>query len=117
MRVKMRTTYAGPHGTCSAGGTLDLPPPVAYDLIERGYASQVGAPERGAVIETAILPAHETAALHAGADTAQIPDDWRTFNADDTKALAASLGAGDDVRTKAQAVEFIDAELAKRGQA
>lgn len=45
--------------------------------------------------------------------TAVIPDGWREFNAADTVALAASLGAI-DIKTKAPAVEFIEAEVERR---
>ncbi len=43
-----------------------------------------------------------------------IPDDWETFNAADSVALARALGADDGVKTKAAAVEFIAAEVEKR---
>lgn len=46
----------------------------------------------------------------------EIPDDWREFNAAETVALAAALGAI-DIKTKAPAVEFIDAELERRAAA
>lgn len=58
----MRTTMAGPSGTAAAGDVLDLAPAAAYDLIERGYAVQVGAaaaPEPAP--EQATAPAPETA--------------------------------------------------------
>ena len=45
---------------------------------------------------------------------ADIPADWETFNAADTVALARTLGADDAVKTKAAAVEFVAAEVAKR---
>lgn len=43
-----------------------------------------------------------------------IPDGWEKLNAADTVALAQKLGAGDDVKTKAVAVDFIKDEIAKR---
>lgn len=62
--------------------------------------------------------AEEAAAAGPPADPPlAIPADWREFNAEDTKALAHRLGAGDDVTTKAKAVEFIEAELATRATA
>lgn len=44
---------------------------------------------------------------------AEIPGDWREFNAAETVALAATLGAV-DIKTKAPAVEFIEAEVERR---
>lgn len=44
----------------------------------------------------------------------QIPEGWEKLNAADSIALARKLGAGDDVKTKAVAVDFITAEIAKR---
>lgn len=42
MKVRMRTTMAGPGvPTVIAGQTADLPPKIARDLIEKGYAEQV----------------------------------------------------------------------------
>lgn len=43
-----------------------------------------------------------------------IPPLWETFLAADAVALARSLGAGDDVKTKALAAEFIAAEVGRR---
>lgn len=56
---------------------------------------------------------------HEFADIAsvEIPDDWQTFNAAKSVALAQALGAGDPVKTKAAAAEFIAAEVARRGVA
>ena len=42
--------------------------------------------------------------------TVEIPDDWREFNASETVALATALGAV-NIKTKAPAVEFIEAEI------
>ena len=46
----------------------------------------------------------------------EVPDAWREFNAADTVALAAALGAV-NIKTKAPAVEFIEAEVARRAAA
>lgn len=43
----------------------------------------------------------------------EIPDDWREFNAAETVALAVALGAV-DIKTKAPAIEFIEAEIERR---
>lgn len=45
-----------------------------------------------------------------------IPDGWREFNAADTVALAAALGAV-DIKTKAPAAEYIDTEIQRRAAA
>lgn len=59
------------------------------------------------------LKAEETP---ASTGTVEIPDDWREFNAAETVALAVALGAI-DIKTKAPAVEFIEAELERRAAA
>jgi len=41
MRVMMRTTYAGPRGTCSAGGFIDLPDAEAKSIIDGNYGVEV----------------------------------------------------------------------------
>jgi hypothetical protein len=46
-----------------------------------------------------------------------IPEEWQTFNAAETIALARALGADDSVRTKAAATVFIEAEIAPRVEA
>lgn len=46
----------------------------------------------------------------------EIPDAWREFNAADTVALAAALGAV-DIKTKAPAIEYIEAEIERRAAA
>lgn len=38
MRVKMKTTSAGPNGTVLAGATIDVDEQVAVDLVGGGYA-------------------------------------------------------------------------------
>lgn len=48
--------------------------------------------------------------------TVEIPDAWREFNAAETVALAAALGAI-DIKTKAPAVEYIEAEVERRAAA
>lgn len=46
----------------------------------------------------------------------EIPDAWREFNAAETVALATSLGAV-DIKTKAPAIEYIEAEIERRAAA
>lgn len=41
MQVKMRTTYAGPGGTCQAGQVINLEDALAQSLIESGQAVKV----------------------------------------------------------------------------
>lgn len=42
MKVRMKTTLAGPGGNASVGDIVDLPKGEAYALIEGGYAEQPG---------------------------------------------------------------------------
>ena len=41
MLIRMRTTYAGPAGTCAAGAEISLPDDVATALIKSGNAEKV----------------------------------------------------------------------------
>jgi|GEM_PF-3996252 len=60
MLIKMLSHYAGPNGTCPAGGIIDIPSRVeAYGLIEGGYAEQVES--EPPAIEQAVGVAPETA--------------------------------------------------------
>lgn len=72
----MRTTLAGPSGTAAAGDVLDLPEAAAYDLIERGYAVQLGAVQVGAVhvgAAPASDPAPAEQATASAPETAEAP--------------------------------------------
>ncbi len=42
MRIEMKTLYAGPDRTISPGQVVDLPDDEARELIDGGYAVQVG---------------------------------------------------------------------------
>lgn len=64
MKVKMRTYYAGPSGSCGAGATIDLADAEARGLIAGGYATEV---------ETATAPAPDVA-LEAAAEAAETAD-------------------------------------------
>lgn len=65
MRVKMRTSYAGPAGSCAAGGIVDVPEAEAAGLVAGGYAEVVPVPAPAPIVEevaeTATAPAVETA--------------------------------------------------------
>lgn len=41
MKVKMRTTSAGPRGVLDAGKVYDLPAKQAEELVEGGYAVEI----------------------------------------------------------------------------
>lgn len=41
MKIKMRTTMAGPAGVVIAGQVVDLPKAEAYALVEGRYADQI----------------------------------------------------------------------------
>jgi len=45
--VEMLTTYAGPEGTCDAGGLIDLPEKQAKDFVKSGFAKYATRPVRG----------------------------------------------------------------------
>ncbi len=45
MKVRMRTQYAGPSGTCGPGKIIDLPQKEARELIKGKYAEAVNAPQ------------------------------------------------------------------------
>lgn len=52
MKVKMRTTMAGPAGVFHAGQVVDLPKAEAYALCEGRFAEQVGEePEAAALTQ------------------------------------------------------------------
>ncbi len=54
MRIRMKTTMAGPAGGASVGQVIDRPKAEAYALIEGGFAEQIES-------ETADVVAPETA--------------------------------------------------------
>lgn len=72
MKIKLRTTYAGPAGTHASGSIVDMPDDEAKGLIDGGYAAQVGdapeappapsaEPEPEPEVETAAVEVVETA--------------------------------------------------------
>lgn len=77
---------------------------VAGDVVE-GDLARVAIEQRWATEQVVVVEPKPPA---------DIPADWETFNAAETVALARTLGADDAVKTKAAAVEFIAAEVAKR---
>ena len=114
MKVKMKTTYAGPAGTCNAGGTIDVPPAEAKDPIGGGYAVAVeeeGVPTpgkkkqgKGQKAETATLPAGENAALsNSGGEGAATPP---AGDGDDT----APAGEGDDTLASGEGADTVPGE-------
>lgn len=63
MRIKLRTTVAGPSGSGGAGQTVDFPDDFARSLVDGGYAE---------VIETADLPLPPVVTPQADAETAVV---------------------------------------------
>lgn len=61
MRIKLRTTMAGPEGVHLAGKEVDLPDDQAEDLLLHGFADFV----RTEATETANLPQPEETAVKA----------------------------------------------------
>ena len=76
----------------------------------------VGAVVEGDLARVAIEQGWAIAEAVEPAPPVEIPADWETFNAAKTVALAHALGAELSVKTKAAAVEFVAAEVAKRAQ-
>lgn len=62
MRVRLKTTYAGPAGVFQAGTVCDFPPAEAMALVGGGYADAVDAP---VVPEAAVMPEYEQAVMPA----------------------------------------------------
>lgn len=58
MRVRLRTTLAGPDLAAGAGDTVTVPPSLGATLVEAGYA----VPDTPAQLERSIAPPPETAA-------------------------------------------------------
>lgn len=46
MKIKLRTTYAGPAGTGSAGSVMNVPDDVGRDLVAGGYAEDLTPPDK-----------------------------------------------------------------------
>jgi len=63
MRVRMRTTYAGPAGTARAGQTIELEDEQAAALLSAGYAEEVVEPAAEASGAADATPADETATI------------------------------------------------------
>ena len=53
MKIRMRTTYAGPHGNCDPGGVIDLDDTEGKRLIAAGFAEPANVPHISAKIEAA----------------------------------------------------------------
>lgn len=64
-----------------------------------------------------LVPQQGPAPAPAAGGPPAIPATWRELGAAKMVALARSLGAGDDVTTKAAAATFIDAKVAERAAA
>ena len=63
MKIKMRTTMAGPNGVIHAGEVVDVPKAEAYALCEGRYAEQIEAEPEAA----AMAPPENTARPRARA--------------------------------------------------
>ena len=62
MRIRMRTTMAGPGGNAGPGDVIDRPKAEAYALIEGGFAEQIeAAPTTQEEVETATVDQPEAA--------------------------------------------------------
>lgn len=63
VKIKMKTSMAGPHISCGAGQVIEVSAEQARDLIEGGYAERVGASASPPRTESAVLDGGETAAI------------------------------------------------------
>ncbi len=69
IRVRMKTTMAGPNGTASPNGTVLVPEQEATDLVAGGYAEYVDSPPTTATGEATDLPPAAEAGTPAAAAT------------------------------------------------
>ena len=60
IKVKMKTSMAGPNGSCGVGQVIAVSAAEAHDLIEGGFAELVGTPPQ---TESASLEGGETAVV------------------------------------------------------
>ena len=60
IKVKMKTSMAGPNGSCGVGQVIAVSAEEAHDLIEGGFAERVGAAPQ---TESSVLEGGETAAV------------------------------------------------------
>jgi hypothetical protein len=113
-KLSDRVTKTWPAGWPFDMDGREVPTPVAHAARRAGACVFAGEDAEKSEAEFQQLEAERKAKEEAQA-AVEIPDDWKSFNAADTVELAKKLGAGDDVATKAQAADFIAAEIAKRG--
>jgi len=74
MKVRMKSTMAGPTIMVLAGSTIDLDPAHARALVAAGYAEFVDAPApEAAVVEVAEVPPAPEAAVVEAEETAVLP--------------------------------------------
>jgi hypothetical protein len=105
MRLKMKTTLAGPGGVVQAGAVTEMfDAETAKALCDGGYAEAL-APLAGHALDTPDGSA---------ATSVEIPESWRTLGAKEMKALADQL-VETPVKTRNEAIAVIEAALAARG--
>ncbi|OAN53890.1 hypothetical protein A6A04_13440 [Paramagnetospirillum marisnigri] len=66
MKIRLKTTMAGPDGSFQPGQIVDFERGRAYALIEGGYAEQIGGEEPVSEPEVATLPQPKTAIIKTG---------------------------------------------------
>ena len=98
--------------TWPVGWSGELNDEVAFAARKAGAAEFIGegAAEAEAAFQSALVA---VAPAPAGASV-EIPGNWESFNAAETIDLARKLGAGDDVKTKGAASDYIAAIVAKQ---
>lgn len=113
MRVKMKTTMAGPERTLSAGAVADLPDELAKSLCDGGYAEALQVSPGHALAMVTAEGVKEVRSQPLSAADVEIPDDWRQLSAKDMKALADLLIEA-PVKTRNEAFSVIEDELKAR---
>ena len=98
--------------TWPVGWSGELNDEVAFAARQSGAAEFIG--EGAAQAEAAFQAAIAAPRAAAAPNGIEIPGNWESFNAADTIDLARKLGAGEDVKTKGAAADFIAAIVAKQ---
>lgn len=116
MRIKMKTTLAGPDRVAASGSVIDVSADEAKALCDGGYAEALEVLPGHAVSVSSGEGAPEVRPQPLSARDVAIPDDWRHMSAKDMKALADQL-VETPVKTRNEALSVIEAECASRAAA
>lgn len=99
-----------------AGDLAEIPADLVLGLTAEGYVESLAS--GGLILETAAplplvgeVPGEQTIAQSAIVETAKLPENWRDLHHLQIIKLAKDLGG--DVKMKAEAIAFLEAEEAK----